>query len=465
MIAKKKLVTIFSVAFGALLLSGCGFKSTAPEGYLVDLEIWGVFDDTDAYQGIFGEYRKINPYIRTLQYRKMPVETYKEDLLDALASGKGPDIFMIRNSWRGAFEDKIVPAPETMLTEKRYRDTLVDAAATDFIGSDQKIYGIPVSVDSLGLYYNKDLLNAAGITRPPVTWEEVLAATRKINRLDQNGNILQSGIALGTAYNINRSTDILAAMMMQLGAKMADPQNGRADFSDDAAKKALEFYTRFASEVGSDTYSWNKASHYSIDAFTEGTLGMMVNYSWQYATLKQKNAKLNIGVALLPQFAGAAPANMANYWGYAVAKNKQYQAPSDQENVAVDLKKWDYLRVHEAWQYLTYFALPHEDKAMTLVNGITGTGKVLPVATDPADTYLKITMKPAARRDLIAVQQNDTVLAPFASGNLIAKNWYQGNPEAADGILAEMIDAVNTGAKSAYDALLVAATRLNTLRR
>lgn len=462
---RKKLTTLFAVFSGALLLSGCGFKETAPEGYSVDLEVWGVFDDSDTYAGIFGEYRKMDPYIRDIRYRKMQVETYKEDLLDALASGKGPDIFMIRNSWRAAFEDKIVPAPENLITEKRYRDALVDVAATDFIGTDGKIYGMPISVDSLGLYYNKDLMNAAGIAQPPATWEEVLSAVRRMNRIDQNGNIVQSGIALGTAYNINRSTDILAAMMMQLGAKMADPQSGRADFSDDGAKKALEFYTRFSSEAGSDTYSWNKASHYSIDAFTEGTLGMMVNYSWQYATLKQKNAKLNIGVAPLPQFAGAAPANTANYWGYAVAKNKQYVAPSGQENVPVDLKKWDFLRVHEAWQFLAYFGLPHENKTVTLINGIVGTGKDFPLTTDPAEAYLKMTMKPAARRDLVAKQSDDTVLAPFARGNLVAKNWYQGNPEAADGILAEMIDSVNSGAKSAYEALTIAATRINAIRR
>lgn len=465
MLPRKRIAALCSAIFGALLLSGCGFKETAPEGYAIDLEIWGVFDDTDTYAGIFGEYRKMDPYIRDIRYRKMPVETYKEDLLDALASGKGPDIFMIRNSWRSAFEDKIVAAPENIITEKRFRDALVDVAAADFIGSEGKIYGMPISVDSLGLYYNKDLMNAAGIARAPATWEEVLSAVRRINRLDQNGNIVQSGIALGTAYNINRSTDILAAMMMQLGARMADSQSGRADFSDDAAKKALEFYTRFSSEAGSDTYSWNKTSHYSIDAFTEGTLGMMINYSWQYATLKQKNAKLNIGVAPLPQFAGTAPANIANYWGFAVAKNKQYVAPSGQESVPVDLKKWDFLRVHEAWQFLAYFGLPHETKVVTLTNGITGTGKDFPLGTDPAEAYLKMTMKPAARRDLIAVQQNDTVLAPFAQGNLIAKNWYQGNPEAADGILAEMIDSVNSGAKTAYEALITAAARINTIRR
>ncbi len=394
----------------------------------------------------------------------MPAETYKEDLLDALASGKGPDIFMIRNSWRKSFEDKTVPAPEGLLTEKRFRDALVDTAADDFVGSDGKIYGLPVSVDSLALYYNKDILNAAGITQPPATWEEVLSAAKKISRVDDYGNVIRSGIAIGTAYNINRSTDILAAMMMQLGSPMINKQSGMAEFSDEKGRKALEFYLQFAN-AGSGSYSWNPFMHYSIDAFYEGTLGMMVNYSWQYATLKQKNAKLNIGVAPLPQFVGTQPVNIANYWGYAVAKNKQYQAPIGQENAPVNLAQWDYLRIHEAWQFLSYFALPHENNTMTFVNGLAGTSKPLILQSDPAGVYLKKTGKPAARRDLIETQKDDLVLAPFAEGNLIAKNWYQGNTEAVEGIMAEMIDTLNRGASGVYEALSVAINRINLLRR
>ncbi len=86
-------------------------------------------------------------------------ETYKEDLLEAFATGKGPDIFMVRNAWRESFENKTAPAPQVVISEKEYRDALVDVAATDFLNKDNQIYGIPLSVDSLALYYtgNKEL--------------------------------------------------------------------------------------------------------------------------------------------------------------------------------------------------------------------------------------------------------------------------------------------------------------------
>ena len=450
----------------AMLLSGCGFRPSATEGYKIPLEIWGVFDDTDAYANIISEYRKLNPYIGDIQYRKLSPETYKEDLIDAFASGKGPDIFMIRNSWRPDFEDKTAAAPAGTILEKDYRDAFVDVVAADFISTENKIFGIPLSVDSLALYYNKDIFNAAGITKAPETWEEVADIARRLTVLDQFGNMTRSGIALGTGTNINRSSDILTTLMLQLGVTTQD-QSGKVGFAQAEAAQAFDFYNQFA-RITSPNYSWNARQHYSIDAFYEGTTAMMINYSWQNDTLVQKNAKLNIGVAPLPQFKKDTPVNMANYWGFAVSKSKAVDAmkftPSNSSTV-VSAEKQNEVRVLEAWQFLKFLALSGEKKTITLTNGLVGTTKEFPLTLDPTKDYLEKTHKPAARRDLIATQKNDVVLSPFAYGNLIAKNWYRGNPEAADGILIDMIDSVGRGEKTVADALSTAANRINLLSR
>lgn len=463
---KTKYFSWLFLIIGALSLSGCGFKPSPQAGYQVSLEIWGVFDDSDVYSELISEYRRINPYIKDIQYRKLSPETYKEDLIDALAAGKGPDIFMIRNSWRGAFENKTAPAPDTLLNEKEYRGALVDVAASDFIAGDNKIYGIPASVDSLALYYNKDLFNAAGISNPPATWDEVMADARQLNTIDQFGSITRSGIALGTGQNINRSSDILTVMMMQLGSEVSNPsRQGQVTLFDDGGRKALDFYTQF-SRIGSPVYSWNAREHYSIDAFYEGTLAMMINYSWQYETIKQKNAKLSIGIAPLPQFQNTTPVNLANYWGYAVAKDKPTTVtPTGQGTAPFDTEKQNYLRTFESWQFLKFLAMPHTNKTMTMTNGLTGTTKDVSLGFDPTSTYLNKTHKPAARRDIVTEQQNDVVLSSFVYGNLIAKNKYQGNSEGMDGILIDMIDNVVRGEKSAQDALTTATSRINLLTR
>lgn len=466
---KRRLSLFLLLSVSSLSLAGCSiFKSGPTEGYRVKLEVWGTFDDSDAYEKLFGAFKKIDPYVTDITYRKLPVETYKADLLNALAAGNGPDIFMVRNSWVSSFGDKVAPAPDNLVGVKEFRDAFADVVQRDFIGQDGKIEGAALSADSLALYYNKDIFNAAGITTPPTTWEELLADARLLNRIDQFGNVRQSAIALGTAYNINRSTDILTALMLQYGSGISQPENrSKGRFSDEAGVKALDFYTQF-SHIGSAQYSWNPSLHYSIDAFYEGTLAMMINYSWQYPVIKQKNAKLNFGIVPLPQFAGAKPINFANYWGYAVSKNKLADLTPDSSGaqpVSTDPAKQNFLRVHEAWQLLKFLTFPHPNDIVTLMNGLAGTTKDFKIGLDPAETYLKDTLKPAARRDLIEKQKTDVVLSAFATGNLIDYNWFQGNTEAMEAVLADTIDAVSKGEKSSKDALGTAANRIDTLGR
>lgn len=465
-VSKKKILSLMAAVCATVLLSGCGFKAQAPEKYQVQLEVWGVFDDSDAFSQAFAEYQKLNPYVKQINYRKLSIETYKEDLIDALAAGKGPDIFMIRNAWRSSFEDKVVPAPENILTEKQYQEAFVEVASADFV-KQGKIYAVPLSVDSLGLYYNKDLFNAAGISRPPVTWEELLEDVQKLSQIDHLGNINQSAIALGTAYNINRSTDVLTVLMLQMAQASGAAGSENFDIASQNGQKALEFYTQFSS-ISSNYYSWNPRQHYSIDAFYEGTLGMMVNYSWQIAALKQKNAKLNFGVAPLPKFENQTPVNFANYWGFAVAKNKPIDESLAQIPVEgappVDPAKQNALRIHESWQLLNYLALPHAENKIALQNGVTGTVAEFVLTSDPTKQYLQRTGKPAARRDLIEEQKGDIWMAPFAVGNLVAKNPYPRNPEGIEAILAEMLNVVNTGEKSLSEALNTAAQRISVLR-
>lgn len=465
--SKKRIALVVVLLFGTTFLSGCGTEKPAAQPYGVSLEIWGVFDDTDAYTKAISAYQKLNPNVKTITYRKLPIETYKEDLINAMAGGKGPDIFMVRNSWRGAFEDKTEPAPSILISEQEYRNQLVDVAASDFINKDNKIYGVPLSVDSLALYYNKDLFNVAGIAKPPETWDEVANDVRLLNSIDQFGGIVRSGIALGIGANINRSPDILTALMLQLGSGITDrKQDDPVNLADDASKKAFDFYTKF-SQVGSDVYSWNARQDYSIDAFYKGNLAMMINYSWQYATIKQKNAKLNIGVAPLPQFNTATPVNLANYWGYAVSKNKPpVSVPAGQvPTLPSDPVKQNALRTFEAWQFLKFLTLIGNEKTMNVFNGLSNTSQPMPIATDPSKEYLDIVKKPAARRDLLAEQKGDLVLSAFAYGNLIAKNWYQGDSDAADGIIIDTIDSVIRGEKSWKSGFDTASTRINLLAR
>ena len=281
---------LFFVLLGSTLaLSGCLFRTAPPFEYRVDMQVWGVFDDSDAYAPAFTAWQKANPFAGKMEYRKFSVDTYKQDLLDALAAGNGPDIFMIRNSWMPAFADKVVPIPDGLIDIREYQSQFVDVVSRDNIWTDGKIYGIPLSADSLSLYYNKDLLNAAGITQPPTNWDQLQSDAGRLTNIDANGNIVTAGVSLGEwditparNGNINRASDVFLAMVTQLGG-LAAPNTGGAnqsekiDFGGAATQKAFDLYGSFSS-AKSPAYSWNSSQHQSLDAFAEGRLAMTINY-------------------------------------------------------------------------------------------------------------------------------------------------------------------------------------------
>ncbi|MFA6285021.1 MAG: extracellular solute-binding protein [Parcubacteria group bacterium] len=488
---KKKLSVIFSFALilSMVVLSGCGCSNNSTINYEVRLEVWGLFDDSDVMVKAISEYQKRNPRVKDIVYKKLTVDSYENDLMDALATGNGPDVFLIHNTWLTKHKDKLASAPKDdlsssqadIVTPKQVQDQFAGVVSSDFV-ADGKIYALPLSVDSLALYYNKDLLNQAGITTPPATWVDFDSAVKKITRVDTFGNITLSGAAMGMSSDmsagtgkINRATDILTLLMMQSGASMMDPKNNQASFADftnttygsemSPGESALAYYTKFSNQAN-DVYTWNSLQHNSKDSFIEGKTAMMLNYSWLIPQIGERAPKLSLGIARIPQNKDANGAGLdvdfANYWGYAVSKNKA----QNQEFIKVAQQNkhtyaTDNQRIAESWKFIRFLTMPQSFSA-NLPVAAAGTESA---NFDPAAEYIKNQSKPAARRDLIEKQKSDILLSPFAQGNLIAKSWAQPDNLAVEKIFDGMIDNVVLKNNSLHDTLDQAQNAVNVLLR
>ncbi len=396
-------------------------------GQRVSLTFWGVFDNRNAFERVIADYKALYPGV-TVNYKQFSFEDYERNLIDALAAGSGPDILMIYNAWLPKHKDKLKPAPDKIMGEdgqffslKNYQDQFVEVAFADLV-SEKKIYGFPLYIDTLGLFYNRDLFNNAGITSPPKTWEEFNQNVQQLTRFDKNRDIEIAGAAMGTTENINRSSDILMALMLQSGVQMTNQVNTGATFSrpvngEPVGERSLAYYTSFA-DPKSVAYTWNNNMNYSIDAFIEGKAAMMFNYSHQIPVIRSKAARLNFAVAPMPQPDPNNARNYANYWAAAVSDKS--------------------LNYESAWKFLRYLT-----------------------SKDGSINYLNVTIRPAARKDVIELQKNDLALGLFARQALTAKSWYQVNVEAIEGIFAEMIEDVNSGKLSPRDALRNGESKVN----
>lgn len=397
----------------------------------VTLKMWGVFEREEDMSAIIRGFEKTSPGIK-IEYTKFSFEDYEKRVVDAFASGNGPDIWMINNTWLAKHKDKIQPMPDKfpgkngpLKTIKDFQSEFVEVAYQDLV-SEGKIYSFPVYVDTLAMYYNRDLFNTAGIAKPPVTWEDFNRDVEKLTRFDAAGNITQAGAAIGSSKNINRSTDILASMMIQSGVQMTDNTNTAATFSRQVSNTnvgeiALQYYTDFTNPT-KRTYCWNESQHYSIDAFAEGTTAMMFNYSHQIDLLREKSPRLNFGIAPMPQVSTKDIRTYASYWTPVVAESSPH-------GIA-------------AWTFINYLSSPEGARA-----------------------YLLTFKKPAARRDIIDSQKSDPDIGVFATQALAAKSWFQIDDRAIETIFAEMIDDVIRGKLTVRDALINAETKINVLMR
>jgi multiple sugar transport system substrate-binding protein len=399
---------------------------------MVDLEMWGVYDEPEVFNKLIETYEKQNKKCANIriEYKKINFDNYEEELVNAFASDKAPDIFMIHNTWLPKHKDKISELPEILLPFADFMATFVDVAEQD-LTEENKIYGLPFYVDTLALYYNKEYFNTAGISYPPATWDDLILAAEKLTKRNQSGQIERAGITLGTVENINRPTDILSLLMLQNGTEMVSENKDSVNFNKSVRREdtqyypgqdALRFYTDFANP-SKITYAWNRQMPYSIDAFTEGKAAMMINYSHHIATIKSRAPYLNFAVSPMPQLKERNfDVNYANYWAFAVSKRTKLP--------------------EEAWNFLIY-----------LTNKENSQG------------YLENTKKPTARRDLVDWQKEDLELGVFAKQSLTAKSWYQIDNNKVETILANAITSVNLGSSSISRALEIAASQINLLMK
>lgn len=420
-----KYPVFIAIAIMPLLALGCNSETgtSAP----VTLKIWKPFVDSEKMQSVITAYQTAHPNV-TIEYTKKNIDNYEDDLLNALASNEGPDIFSVNNTWVPKYINKLAPATDKVFTIKTYKETFVDAMASDLI-RDNKIYGTAMWVDSLALYYNKDLLGTAGIATPPKTWEKLAADVRAISRQDNDGYFSRSGVAIGTNSNVNRGVDIVYLMMLQAGVIPWTKDGSQPQFANsitkqgkviNAGKDAVDFYTSF-SNPSSANYTWNTESDYSTDAFSNGRAAYLYGYAYTRAQIDAKAPNLNYDVAPVPQNNLSDPTvNYSNYFAEVVSKQSKNQ--------------------EVAWDFLKFIT-----------------------SKETLKTYYLTDKEPSSRRDLIEEQTSDIDIGVFAHANLTGKTFYKADEAKFDALIGEMIDNIILHGQTTDQALSRAQSQASTL--
>ncbi len=379
-----------------------GFKRNIAK---TELTIWG-FDSPSVWSGIASGYHDANPAI-TVKYTQLSPDNYESLLVNGLATGQGPDIFMIGNAWLPKHGAKLAPTPQDIVSYAQ-ADALFPAAVIQDFTANGAVYALPLYMDTLALIYNKDIFDAKGIALPPSNWLAFQELVRKLGK----GS---AGIG-GSNRTMQNASDILATLMMQAGAPMAG-SDGRTSFR--GGEGGIAFYAKFA-DPRSSYYAWDNRLPSDIERFAQGSLPMMFGYHADVSAIREANPALRVGVTPMLQ-SSAIPLTVPSYAGLAVWSQSRNQAV--------------------AWAFI----------------------RDLTTIPDNAVAYASAINEPSALRATAGAYANDPYAGPFAGQILTARSWPRADESAARAILSAMIEAVNSGTADISQATQEAENRLNGL--
>lgn len=426
------------ILFFVLLLLGLipGLKQPSPNGTepnnsQITLNFWGTTEagGSSAIHSLIDEFLKTNRNV-SIHYQQFDnADIYEKTLINALATGGGPDIFMFRSSWLLKHYNKVSPIPDTLLALSQLRQLFPQVVEQDFVISQKttnqtqtvsKIYALPLYIDTLVLIYNKDIFDASSVALPPKTWLDFQNLIPKLKQTNILNQITRPAAAIGGSNtSIDSASDLLNLLMLQFGSKFVNP-SGEINFGSEGLS-AFNFYLQFA-DPNSQYYTWNDSLNSSLNSFSQAQTAMIFNYASSIPLIKQKNPYLNIGVSSMPQFDQNNPKNFADYWGLTVSNQSQ------QQNLS--------------WQF------------------------ILAATTDSqiSETYLQAAKKPAALRTLIEKYKTDLDFGVFANQALASRSWQQPDSDVVKQAFSDMIQSVLNGRLNSEQAIKQAQNQINQSR-
>lgn len=315
---------IFAV-IGLLFFSGVlGGSSSAKD--IGPIHVWGTLDER-AMTTVIRTLAENDDTLRQVTYEQKDARTYDYDLANALASGAGPDLFMLTQDQVFSQQAKIVTVPFDSLPEQTFQSMFIDES--QLFLTPTGVLAIPLVVDPLVLYWNKDMLAAQGYAAAPKYWEEVFKMAEKLTVRDDAGTVQKSTIAFGSFDNVRHAKEILSALVMQAGGEITGRDAQGRVVSQLSAKtaaavqpgdSAVRFFTTFA-DPSKNIYSWNRSMPDSLLAFTSGDLALYIGTASELPLIKAQNPNLNFAIAQLPQIQVAKRSvSFGRLYGLAIPK-------------------------------------------------------------------------------------------------------------------------------------------------
>ena len=352
-----------------LALVGCASSVS----FAADLTFWSWrIEDKEFYEAIAKEYKaisgddvKFSPYKNT---------EYATVLSAALAAGSGPDIIHTR-AYGGlaalADADYLVPVNKTNVPNlAAFGEGVMLGAIGRKPPHDKNTYGVPFATQSLGIFYNKQVLAGAGITTQPRTWDEFknVCKTLKEKRIACIANGSKEAPILEQIFgvigpNFYGGTAFFNAVM-----------NGSKTFNDPGFIKAIEEVVALKDFMPQN--QMGVGENESRTLFAAGGAAYYMTGTWNIDTIKDLNPKADFDIMPAPPLVAGGPSFVSTF----ADGNYSINAKSQKRDAA--LKFLNFLASRDFGQKFT-----KELKQMSAVPGVKATDPVLASYADQTSRH------------------------------------------------------------------------------
>lgn len=295
----RRLVSLTAATVTAgLVLTACGFGGddggsggSEDEGGAtsLDLLVPQYSDGTTAlWEEIIASFEDANPDV-TVNLEVQSWDNINDVIRTKVQAGEAPDILNIDAFSGFAKDDLLYPADEIVSEDTLgdFQESFIENASLD-----GTVYGLPMIASARALFYNEDVLTQAGITEPPATWDDLLAAGTAVAGLGTG--VFGYGMPLGSE-EAQAETSIWT---FGGGGTWTDGDAITVDTPENLA--AVEFMKQMidAGATQPDPGATDRTP--MLDVFVQGQIAMAVGLPPTIGQIEERNPGLNYGIAPVP---------------------------------------------------------------------------------------------------------------------------------------------------------------------
>lgn len=304
--SSRHIFNVFSVGCVMLVVMGilaaCGGSAQTSSSssanskiVLTEMDYWSVPAQGATLNSLFQQYEKLHPNV-TIKRDAVPFADLITKADQEAASHTLPNILVLDNPNVADFASTGALAPLDTFMQGSFNQSDFYAGPYSTMLYQGKPYAIPVGSNDLALFYNKKLLTAAGIT-PPKTWDDLVAAAKKLTH----------GDTYGFAFSAPNNEQATFQFEPYLWSNKGDLSH--VDSAESVA--ALKVLTDMVHNGSASKAALNWGQPDVATQFGEGHAAMMENGPWEIPYLEQQaNMKYGVDFDMVPMpvpQAGMAP--------------------------------------------------------------------------------------------------------------------------------------------------------------